>query len=914
MGFKAISTRRTSATSAVSNQAVVINTGTGNLSVGGAIIQSNTTITLGVTTPGQSSANSAVAAAGGPTITSFVYLDANNNPTSANAVSTSGGNIKITGSGFASGSSVYINNALVSNTFVSSTQITAICPPASAGNVSLFIFTPTNVGALSGSQVRYSGPPTWTTAAVSFQNGSVANVALVASSDSTLTFTLQDGSSLPTGITLQSAGYLTGTVTGYTVNTTTTAVFIATDAEGQATQQTINITVVVSDPQFPYTTLLLNGDTGSNTANAATNNTFLDSSTNNFSITRSGNTTQGSFTTFSPTGWSNYFGGADSFTTPANAAFGFSTGDFTVEFWINFNSVSGRQDLVWWGVSSSDRGGLLLNITAGNLTYYISPTVANAINYAWVPTVGVWYHIALVRISGSTKLYVNGTQGGSTYSDTKSYSNSNLVTVGKDSGAASSYTNAAITNLRIVKGVGVYTGTFTPPTSPLTATQSSDTNINAITAGQTSLLTCQSSRFLDNSSNAIAISPAGSAKCVAYSLFSPSAAYSTTTVGGSAYFDGTGDYLTGPTGDAAFQFGTGDFTIESWVYIASGAVGTIFDNRTGSTSTHPVLYIGSNTLQYYVAGAGAITAGTVPIGAWMHTALVRISNSTKLYLNGTQVGSTYVDNNNFSTSGAVLTGAGFGGTSLLTGYISDLRVVKGVGVYTGTFTPPTAPLTATQSSGTNISAITAGQTSLLLNFTNGGIVDAHSTNLLETIGNAQLSTVVKKFGSASIAFDGTGDWLTIVDNPSIQMRSGDFTIEGWVYITSLGSARGLVSKGTSTTGLTIGINSSNQLSATYTTTALTGTTALSANTWYHFAIVRYGSSSGNIKIYLNGTLEATSATAITTDFSSTDIMYIGADRAAGSPMIGYMDDVRITKGFARYTANFTVPDAAFAGL
>ena len=201
----------------------------------------------------------------------------------------------------------------------------------------------------------------------------------------------------------------------------------------------------------------------------------------------------------------------------------------------------------------------------------------------------------------------------------------------------------------------------------------------------------------------------------------------------------------------------------------------------------------------------------------------------------------------------------------------------------------------------------------MLNFTNGGIVDAHSSNVLETVGNAQLSTAVKKYGNASMYFDGTGDWLTVIDTANLQMRAGDFTVEGWVYITTLGSARGLVSKGTATTGWTIGVNSSNQLAAGYTTTTLAGTTALTANTWYHFAMVRYGSESGNIKIYLNGTLEATSASAITTDFSGTDILYIGADRAAGSPMLGYLDDVRITKGFARYTANFTAPTTGFLG-
>ena len=87
-----------------------------------------------------------------------------------------------------------------------------------------------------------------------------------------------------------------------------------------------------SDPNFENVTLLLTGDG----TNGAQNNTFLDSSTNNFTITRNGNTTQGTFSPFSQTGWSNYFDGSGDYLTTATSASGFSfgTGDFTIEFWM----------------------------------------------------------------------------------------------------------------------------------------------------------------------------------------------------------------------------------------------------------------------------------------------------------------------------------------------------------------------------------------------------------------------------------------------------------------------------------------------------------------------------------------------------------------------------------------------------
>jgi hypothetical protein len=235
----------------------------------------------------------------------------------------------------------------------------------------------------------------------------------------------------------------------------------------------------------------------------------------------------------------------------------------------------------------------------------------------------------------------------------------------------------------------------------------------------------------------------------------------------------------------------------------------------------------------------------------------------------------------------------------LNGYISNLRVVKGTAVYTGNFTPPTSPVTA----------ITG--TSLLLNFTNAGIYNAATLNDLVTVGNAQVSTAQAKFGSSSMAFDGTGDWLTFIDSPVARLETGNFTIEGWVYLSTTGTAKYVAAKGTSTTGWALGVNSSNQLVFNYTSSTLTSSTALSSGQWYHIAVVRNGTATGNVKIYLGGTTDATSGGAINDNFNQTSIGYVGADRTGANAMNGYLEDIRITKGYARYTANFTPPTAPF---
>ena len=104
------------------------------------------------------------------------------------------------------------------------------------------------------------------------------------------------------------------------------------------------------------------------------------------------------------------------------------------------------------------------------------------------------------------------------------------------------------------------------------------------------------------------------------------------------------------------------------------------------------------------------------------------------------------------------------------------------------------------------------------------------------------------------------------------------------------------------------MNALNQLVFNYTATSLTATTPLLISTWYYVAVVRSGSATGNLKIYLNGSVDATSGGAVNDNFNQTSIGYVGADRVATSPMNGYIDDLRITKGIAR---TITTPTAAF---
>jgi hypothetical protein len=244
--------------------------------------------------------------------------------------------------------------------------------------------------------------------------------------------------------------------------------------------------------------------------------------------------------------------------------------------------------------------------------------------------------------------------------------------------------------------------------------------------------------------------------------------------------------------------------------------------------------------------------------------------------------------------------------------VTDVRLVVGTKLYTSTFTPPTSPLTAV----TN--------TEILLKGTNAGIIDKSQTGKSIALkGNVKSSTTAYKYLTSSMAFDGTGDYIDIPVEDQFGFGTGDFTVEFWFNYTGTMGTRPMqlgtgVNGSSHYSGWAVRIESGNSLqferySGGHTNYTF-GTFSSSAGNWHHLAITRAGTT---LRGFIDGTQIGSDLTSsLSFDaHNTTDPLRIGwgYDGRGNFYWNGYMSDVRLTKGLARYTAAFTPPTAALKG-
>ena len=679
----------------------------------------------------------------------------------------------------------------------------------------------------------------------------------------------------------------------------------ATDGINGAVSTVPSFTLAFSVTNSRYTALSVKATaTGSN-------QTFDDASSSNHTITASGDATASTFSPHRHGGYAMDFDGNDFLTVTDSTDFDIaSASDFTLELWGFYRSFATQSHFV----DTRSSQGFFLTCSVGGggsddgkIKFYTNGTFS-IITTSTVP-LNSWVHIALVRNSGTTKIYINGTADSNTYSDTNAYIAGDWY-IGKRSPSIStgSYMEGLFSDYRFVNGTAVYTSNFTPPTEPLTAI----TN--------TKFLLGQLPYLKDQSASNHAITVGAYASLKPFSLFD-NAAYSEASHGASAYFDGSGDYLTVPD-HADFNMASENFTAECWIYpTASPSQPIIMGQWSGSYSWALEMSNNSSRHLRFLTNAGGIvdnvSSTAVPLNQWSHVALVRNGTSFVAYLNGTSVVSSTVTAALNNSTDALSIGASASGSYPFQGYISNVRLVKGTASYTSNFTPPTAPLTAI----TNTKFLLNPETS---------ISDLSQRNALICRGDVETSTTQVKFaGTKSIYFAGSDDYIHVPNsgaNSDFSLNSTKFTIEGWFYKeTNSGDWDAIVTKWRYPNNLDWRFthNTDGTFEFRYSTNGtgnayFNSTGSVGIGVWAHVAVV----ANNNLKLYINGVGEVLSASALSTFFDTSYDVLIGAlrndntDNNDGGKIMeynGWMQDLRIHNNHAQYTANFTPPTVELEG-
>jgi len=423
------------------------------------------------------------------------------------------------------------------------------------------------------------------------------------------------------------------------------------------------------------------------------------------------------------------------------------SGSWTIEYWLKFSNIQFNDGIV------HQSGQVILSsvpLTNSLVILHTADAVKvnnNVVTVAdmKIPSTSVqtqawglntWYHVAIVRNGTALTCWINGNRTTSGVVNDNNVYSELPIEIGTwlaDYGLGT--TNnfiGSLYNFRIVNGSAVYdtaSTTISVPSLPLdlysTTTRllmlsrDSASNLLIDSSGNSSIAPMAGTVL---GSSTTPFSDAVSATSVTLSYSSPFASGNS----GSYLFSGTSSSYVSSAGGSRFAFGTNDFTVEWFAYqqntnsnpsawwYGTSSLGIAFE---GSGATADVkLYAGGSSV---VLATGL--AKSSYIGQWIHWAVVRIGGTATLYKNGISVGTaSFSSDITDSASTFYIGNRGPGGTDdqSFNGYITNVRIIKGVGIYTGSFTAPTNNLlrvqTANYYGGSNTSAVRSEQVALLM--------------------------------------------------------------------------------------------------------------------------------------------------------------------------------------------------------
>jgi len=377
----------------------------------------------------------------------------------------------------------------------------------------------------------------------------------------------------------------------------------------------------------------------------------------------------------------------------------FGKKDFTIESWIYPTAISGTTPLFDFrpsnvnSLSINDAGvvdGTYLYLTLNSdrsISYITDGSTRIQSSGSAIPS-GSWSHVALSRKNGISRLFINGVQHSGVYVDDNNFQPQSFRfgNTAWTSGSFNTYKGYA--DLINVSKVGQYTQNFTPPNNTFVEI----TNNNSYPA----ILLDYNSLIVDKTKQSPITVRAGTSTGNIIK-FGSSSLYMGVSPSSPLGIETDESYL--------FAFSKNDFTVETWIYPTDLSNDqSIFDFRPSvgggeinstDNGTYFHLDISSNRSLRYKAGDSTLSnvpTGVISENTWQHIAVSRSNNITRLFVNGTQVGSDIVDNNNFLFSRFRI-GPSVNASKNFKGYLDETRVLNGTGAYVNTFTTQSIPFT-----------------------------------------------------------------------------------------------------------------------------------------------------------------------------------------------------------------------------
>ena len=615
---------------------------------------------------------------------------------------------------------------------------------------------------------------------------------------------------------------------------------------------------------------------------------------------------------------------------------------FTVDLWVWFNFIDNTEQCIVSQSSGSGVGSTSLSVKNQKLTI-----INNLQEIVGITTISAktWHHIAFTRNILSIKAYLNGYLEASG----DSFVEPDRIATQIGSRAGSNLLFGRLDAVRF-RSEESWTGTFTPPTrSTYIADEYFDDVVLLIrgdsftaptdpyadrVALQLGMDHYTNSTYMgpwEDSNNALGITFVGNAKIISNHFKHNYPAIA---------FDGINDAI---VVDNSANIALGDtFTFEFWVYIPSFSIKrTLFDKRESTDLSGMLIYLDTDTKIYSKFGDSTsgwdveLTSSTLSIG-WHHVVIVRNasdSNSWKLFVDGTQHGSTLNSSITIAENSDLVIGRNRDSAEYFNGLLSEIQLTQSA-KYTTSVAVPTVPVPKPIN-------VEYDQTSLLLHFdgTDGTTEFVDSSrwghSVVGSFG-AKISTTQSKFGSSSLYLNGTtGCGVIVHPHDSFNLGEGDFTIECWVRVDSIGTARAFMNMWVQNGAaygpfFTLQMNASNRfiflwMPYSESSSALSGSAVtIAANTWYHVAVTRCHDW---WTLWVNGAIDA-QATLNPRNFRTSLKFRPERWKSYGitlgdyfdgtkygtttSEWIGYIDEVRIVKGKAMFTVPFTPPTSAYS--